>query len=69
MERRRTNLCFRNSSRRTIKTLKLVRRKKVTWSSSTVDNSKLNKKSSKCCCIVHNDGIDVPSEKNKYERT
>ncbi len=52
-----------------IRRLKLIRRKKVTWTEDTIDNSNLNKKSSKICCIFHREGIDDPQDdKNKYER-
>ncbi|KAL6121195.1 hypothetical protein NUSPORA_01920 [Nucleospora cyclopteri] len=51
-----------------VKKLKLVRRKKVTWSEDTIDNSEMDKKSSKICCIFHREQHNEPSEKNKYER-
>ena len=52
-----------------VQKLKLVQRKKVTWSADTIDNSKMNKKSSKVCCIYHKNVNDEPCGKNKYERS
>lgn len=43
-------------------------RKKVTWTQDTIDNSGLNRKRSKVCCIFHKKEHDEPCEKNKYDR-
>jgi protein phosphatase 1 regulatory subunit 11 len=46
--------------------LKLVKKKKVSFSEGTVDNEHMNKKKSKICCIYHSN--NEYREKNKYER-
>ena len=51
-----------------IRKLKLVSKKKVTWTADTIDNSKMNRKKSKICCIFHKEEHDEPCDKNKFER-
>lgn len=56
-----------------IRKLKMVKKRRVTWTPDTIDNSKMNRKKSKVCCIFHRDEIDEPcgenANKNKYERS
>ncbi|ELA42416.1 uncharacterized protein VICG_00515 [Vittaforma corneae ATCC 50505] len=52
----------------TIQKVKLKRKKQVTWTEDTVDNERLNKKSSKVCCIFRSKDHSGCKHKNKYER-